>query len=691
MAQKTKVIWAFDAETYPIKPGRQAPKIVCVQSSSGGLESRENGLDTLEHILRDTDHIIVGHNVSYDVLCSIASRPRLRHLWLEAYKSDRVTCTLEREKLIRIAEGTLGRYGKHGLIDLVNRYKIPDPYDVGVKDSAVRVEYYKLDGKPIDQWPKEAIDYALADLVVLDVYNEQDKFRRWLEDEYRQARGAIWLASISAHGMRVDPKAVHLFEALVEDEHEKIRQLLSDPSQSNLEDYVQTRWPGDVDAQDLAIEMASAVEAAPLLRPIGTKILATARERMEAVCARNNIPVPLTEKGATCLNVDACAMTHDPLLVAFARYGSITTLRSRARRLKMAADMGLPIQPRFDNLKETGRTSANAGASKPGKPATSFGDQTQNLPRDPGLRECYVARPGCLILSVDWKAAELHALAQTCIDLGFGSVLGNVLNKGIDVHIWFACKMRGWAYEWAVDKARTPEEKKQIKKARQAAKACNFGFPGGLGLEKFRLFARKQYGVALTEHEAGANRGEWLSAFPEMRPYFNHISKLVDSGQTQIHFGSKRHRGDLRYTAAANSYFQGRVADMLKDAGFSMLSDIWEGKINARFWNEAHDEILIEFPEDEADRVVDWAVGHMDAAGRRWCPDVPAKAEPALQRHWRKGAEPAYRGGRLIPWEDRDLSSDEVQKILAWRGDPLQGSWVIGIEERRFNEQADHH
>ena len=42
--------FALDQETYPIRPGRQAPRVVCVQSRVDGvdrLELREPGLDRL--------------------------------------------------------------------------------------------------------------------------------------------------------------------------------------------------------------------------------------------------------------------------------------------------------------------------------------------------------------------------------------------------------------------------------------------------------------------------------------------------------------------------------------------------------------------------------------------------------------------------------------------------------------------
>ena len=65
---------------------------------------------------------------------------------------------------------------------------------------------------------------------------------------------------------------------------------------------------------------------------------------------------------------------------------------------------------------------------------------------------------------------------------------------------------------------------------------------------------------------------------------------------------------------------------------------------------------------------------------------VTNNGEPALQRHWRKAAEPVYRDGRLIPYEDRDLDEATRKKIkqaLDEGEDSVQVSWRFAIEESR--------
>lgn len=711
------IVLALDQETFPIRPGRQAPRVVCGQSvydheGVRRIELRDPWLDRLEAALQDPRVRLVGHRIAFDVLASIATRPRLAPLWWAAYEADRATCTYEREKLIRIAQGSLARHSSNSLLDLVRRYKIQTDLRAEDKDGsegAWRTRYSELDGIDPAAWPEDARRYALGDLDVLPVYQAQETAPApWLADQYRQARAALWLALTSGWGMRVDPRAVAAFREMVEAEHRIVRSALTHGGPALAPWFEE--WnrqhpdaPRAMDASWLAIPYGGG-----LVRPVGTKDTKAAKARMLAVSDAKGLPLQVTDTGkkaieegadpiATAreypsLNADACAGTGDPVLIAYARYTSIGTLRSRADRLAAAADAGLPIQPRFDALKETGRTSCSMGDVEPGRPLLAYGDQTQNLHRAPGLRECYTARPGCVILSVDWTAAELHTLAQTCADLGLDSNMARILNSGRDVHTWYACQVNGWDYDWAKSKGLDETEKKRVKSARQAAKPCNFGFPGGLGIEKFRLFAARQYQVQFTDEEARDRKGIWLASFPEMVGYFAHISALIESGEPLVHFGSWRYRGDVRYTSAANSYFQGRCADMAKDAGWRLARMSMIEGWRFRLWNFAHDEFLLEVPEAEASDIAVEVVRVMEEAGRVWCPAAPVKAEPALCRSWRKGAEPVRdASGRLIPWEDRPVSEEtaaRIKKSLASGRSPLYTSWDFGFTESRILEVA---
>lgn len=696
----------LDTETFPIKPARQAPRVVCVQIRIGEAREillRPEGLAYLRELLADPSVLLVGHAIGYDLLCAVATDPALVEPVLAAYEADRIVCTQIREVLARIAEGSSDRYQTNGLLACLDRYKIAHDFAEDDKakgdDDAIRVRFCDLDGIDPALWSPDARRYALADLGCLDLFHAQAARHpaKWFADQFRRSRGDFMLRLTSAWGMRTDPRAVARFSSLVEEEHRSVRAILDRADESAIARFAE--------AHDLERGIDAVPIEASIVRFDGSKDTKRARARMLAVCKARGLPVPVTktgkEKGLSegageyvALDADACAASGDLQLRAYARFTSIGTLRGRADRLALASRLGVPIQPRFDPLKKTGRTSCSKGETKPGRSLNAVGDQTQNLNREAGLRECYVARPGYLILSDDWKAAELHTLAQTCADWGLDSQLARVLRSGKDVHLWFAAISNGWTYEWAEEALagkHGPTEKKRAKLARQGAKACDFGFPGGLGIAKFRGWAAKTYGVVWTEEEAIRRKAQWMDAFPEMWAYFRIVSRLVDSGEPLEHPRSGRWRGDLTFTSAANSPFQGRCADMLIDALWRLGSRQLRGTLDARLWNEAHDEILLEVPEDRAHEIATEITAIMDDVGADWCPIAPCRAEPALQRHWRKSAEPVYRAGRLIAYEDRDLKPEEIDGIrdyLRAGEDALRVSWRFGVEESRVIDLA---
>lgn len=72
---------------------------------------------------------------------------------------------------------------------------------------------------------------------------------------------------------------------------------------------------------------------------------------------------------------------------------------------------------------------------------------------------------------------------------------------------------------------------------------CSFGFPGGLGVEKFRAYAKAQYGVDFTEAEARQAKRVWQGTYPEMRQYLEDrtydavaYNLGVDAGVVRRHF-----------------------------------------------------------------------------------------------------------------------------------------------------------
>ena len=192
---------------------------------------------------------------------------------------------------------------------------------------------------------------------------------------------------------------------------------------------------------------------------------------------------------------------------------------------------------------------------------------------------------------------------------------------------------------------------------------CNFGFPGGLGARKFVSYAHDS-GIDIDEDEAKSLREAWFMRWPEMKDYFAAINLLCGgkggfgSSGTILQYRSERIRGDVRYTACCNGFFQSSVADGAKFACFLVAWECYAKPTSPLYGCRPvlfmHDEILIEAPEGRAHEAAVRLGEVMVEALECFLPDVPVTASPALMRRWYKGAEAVFDvNGRLVPWEPK--------------------------------------
>lgn len=293
-----------------------------------------------------------------------------------------------------------------------------------------------------------------------------------------------------------------------------------------------------------------------------------------------------------------------------------------------------------------------------------IGANLQNFPRMPGVRECIIARPGFVFSSTDYDSIELRTLAQAQLRILGTSTLARryQADPNYDPHTAFAARLAG-GITYAEAMARKEAGDKEIKRFRQLAKAPNFGYPGGMGAKKLVLYAWKSYGMRITLAEAERFREVWFAEQPEMRGYFAHVTKIVESGGdhggTFKQIGSGRLRGACGFCDGCNGYFQGLAADGGKAALFAVSRECYADPFSPLFGSRPvafiHDEIIAEVPEhcaaDASDRIVELMIREM----ARYVPDVPIRATPTLMRRWYKAAEPVYDdAGRITVWEPRE-------------------------------------
>lgn len=207
------------------------------------------------------------------------------------------------------------------------------------------------------------------------------------------------------------------------------------------------------------------------------------------------VTLPLTDKtGEISTSQEALQplLGQDPFIDAYLQYNSIQQLQNTFLT-KLGKSV---IRPSYRTLVRTGRTS-------------SFGElNAQNLPREDGVRDCFIPSPGCVFLSADYAAIELATLS-VAIEQQFGitSEMQKAINEGQDLHrLLAATVMRKQPHEVSDEE-------------RRKAKAINFGRPGGMGVPGLCRVAKASYGVELSEEEAEAYLEVWDSQFPEMEDF----------------------------------------------------------------------------------------------------------------------------------------------------------------------------
>ena len=130
----------------------------------------------------------------------------------------------------------------------------------------------------------------------------------------------------------------------------------------------------------------------------------------------------------------------------------------------------------------------------------------QNLPRDKRYRRCFIARDGRVLVKADYSQIELRIAAKVSGD----KAMLAAYQTGEDLHTLTAQHVLGIA--------------DVTKEHRQLAKAVNFGLLYGMGAKGFRLYAKSNYNLDLTEEQAGNYRDAFFKAYPGLKRWHRSIS-----------------------------------------------------------------------------------------------------------------------------------------------------------------------
>ncbi|MBE7635971.1 DNA polymerase I [Sneathiella sp. P13V-1] len=247
---------------------------------------------------------------------------------------------------------------------------------------------------------------------------------------------------------------------------------------------------------------------------------------------------------------------------------------------------------------KTGRihTSFSLAAAATGRLASSE-PNLQNIPirTEEGrkLRQAFIAKEGCKLISADYSQIELRILAH----MANIESLQQAFADGIDIHAKTASQVFGVPLE-GMDPM-----------MRRSAKAINFGII--YGISAFGL--ARQLDVSRTQAQGYIDA--YFEQYPGIRKYMEETKAFAkEHGYVETLFGRRVHLPGMQDTngarrsfserAAINAPIQGSAADIIKRAMIRLPDALKNANLKAKMLLQVHDELIFEVPENEADATI---------------------------------------------------------------------------------------
>jgi len=236
------------------------------------------------------------------------------------------------------------------------------------------------------------------------------------------------------------------------------------------------------------------------------------------------------------------------------------------------------------------------------------------------IRRAFVAEKGNKLISADYSQLELRLLAHITRD----EVMLDAFQKGDDIHNRTSRLVFG---------ARTGEE---LKEARRFSKIVNFAI--AYAIEPWGLSQR----VGISRQEARKVIDDYYATYKGVRRYMDEIPlQAREHGYVRSLYGRIRplagindRNANIRKAAereAINMPIQGTASDIVKIAMLHADNAFRREGLNAQMLMQVHDELLIECPQNEAEKVAATLKREMENAVEL---DVPLVADTGIGDNW---------------------------------------------------------
>jgi DNA polymerase-1 len=236
------------------------------------------------------------------------------------------------------------------------------------------------------------------------------------------------------------------------------------------------------------------------------------------------------------------------------------------------------------------------------------------------IRRAFVPERGNVFVAADYSQLELRLLAHITRD----EKMLEAFKNGEDIHSQTAQLVFG---------AKTPAE---LKEKRRFAKIVNFAI--AYAVEPFGLSQR----VGISRKEAKQVIDDYFKTYKGVREFMDKVPEEArEKGYVRSIYGRIRplptindRNGQIRARAereAINMPIQGTASDIVKIAMLKVEDALRREGLEARMVMQIHDELLIEAPKKEADRVAALLKHEMETAVEL---DVPLDTEVGVGANW---------------------------------------------------------
>jgi DNA polymerase I len=236
------------------------------------------------------------------------------------------------------------------------------------------------------------------------------------------------------------------------------------------------------------------------------------------------------------------------------------------------------------------------------------------------IREAFVAEEGHQLLSADYSQIELRVLAHLSKD----ETLIAAFRRGEDIHDRTSREIFG------------PFSPLPADEQRRRSKMINYALL--YGKTAFSL-ARD---IGISKKDADAFVEAYFARYPGVRRFIDEtLARARETGTVRTLLGRLRRLPDLHARnfqarseaerQAMNTPVQGSAADLIKKAMVDLHRELRARRLRTRLILQIHDELLLEAPDDEAEKALSLVKGVME---RALSLDVPLVVDARLGRNW---------------------------------------------------------